>query len=258
MSRDVYVYVDETGDRGTSGSASPIFGMAAVIVDEDGAKLLQAVVQKLRVAFKVPDGEVLSWKRYVKNHDRRKYAAQLLSKLNGVHVCYVWAHKDELREGSYRDDGKRFYNWVAYRTYKAAIWTAKYEYGADARVHFRFGHVKGFDHGPGKAYIEKESQADPKVPDHMQESLRWVSADRYAESQAADLYGGFLSAAIWPQGSFGMTESMYLKMAWPAIRKGPNGCAIPLGLFAMPDYSLATESDWFPCGECPKKARRIA
>ncbi len=173
----------------------------------------------------------------------------------GLTVCYVWASKKDLMPDSYRDDNDRFYNWVALKTYKSAIWAARNGHGDDAEVHFRFGHVRGFDHAGSKNYIEKEAQEDPKIPHRLQASLRWISADRYRESQAADLFGGFLSAAVWPKGDYGYTEPNYLHRVWPVIRKNDDGCAIPLGVFAMPHHRVATEADWFPCDDrCPGRA----
>ncbi|WP_156516457.1 DUF3800 domain-containing protein [Nocardia arizonensis] len=58
----VWAYVDETGDRGSGPSASPVFGMAAVLVDDLGAVELRRAVQQLRTEFKVPANKVMSWK----------------------------------------------------------------------------------------------------------------------------------------------------------------------------------------------------
>nr|WP_199347695.1 DUF3800 domain-containing protein [Mycobacteroides chelonae] len=252
--KNVYVYVDETGDRGSSAESSPVFGMAAVIVDSATAQHLQATIDQLRRDFKVPSGKVMSWKDHLGPHDRRRRAAQLLVSVPGLTVCYVWALKSALSPGSYLDDNDRFYNWVAFKTYKSSMWAARNVHGQSARVHFRFGHVRRFDHEKSRQYIEAEAAADPKVPHHLQASLRWVSADQYRESQAADLFGGFLSAAVWPKGQFQMTEPSYLHTVWPVIRKNPQQCAIPLGLFGMPDHSIITGSDWFPCKCCPRSA----
>jgi len=59
----IHAYIDETGDRGASPQSSPIFGMAAIILDEQGAVATRAAVKQLRADFNVPDGSVMSWKR---------------------------------------------------------------------------------------------------------------------------------------------------------------------------------------------------
>lgn len=96
----VHVYVDETGDRGASPKSSPIFGMAAIVLDEAGVQGIRNAVGQLRLDFKVPPGSVLSWKEYVKTHDRRRRAADVLAAVTGIKVCYVYTVKSHLRPGS--------------------------------------------------------------------------------------------------------------------------------------------------------------
>lgn len=249
--RRVYVYIDETGDRGNSPKSSPIFGMAALVLDATGSEGVRDVVRRLRDDFRVPTDKVMSWKEYVKSHDRRRRAADQLAALDGVRVCHVYSVKSALRSGSYRDDQQRFYNYVAYKTYKSALWAARSWKGSGAEVRTRFGHVKGHDHRTTKQYIEREAAADPKVPFDMERGLRWVPADKYVESQAADLYGGFLKSALWPGGEFGYVEPAYLLRVWRQIQNSET-CAIPLGIMSMPDYSLLKRVSWFPCVECPR------
>jgi Protein of unknown function (DUF3800) len=245
----VHVYVDETGDRGGSSAASPIFGMAALVLDDDGVRNVRAAVDELRADFAVPAGRVMSWKSAAKTHDRRRRAAEVLSALPGLQVCYVYTLKAELRPGSYRDNPQRLYNYVAYMIYKASLWAARAWKGSGAEVWTRFGHVVGHDHRTTEAYIRREAARDPRVPFEMEQGLRWVSADQYAESQAADLYAGFLKAALWPGGEFGYLEPSYLLRVWPQLANSDQ-CAVPLGIMSMPSKDLVRRQPWFPCGRC--------
>jgi hypothetical protein len=248
---DVHVYIDETGDRGQAATSSPIFGMAAVIVDDRAAIALRSAVKQLRQDFDVPVGRVMSWKADAKSHDRRKRAAEVLGAVEGLRICYVYVLKSELDATSYLGSPQRFYNYVAYKTYKSAIWAARSWKGPEARVWTRFGHVRRHDHTTTAEYIEREAAADPKVPHLMEQGMRWVSADKYLESQAADLYGGFLKSAVWPAGQFGYTEPAYLLSIWHQIRNSGD-CVIPLGLMSMPNSRLVRANSWFPCGHCRK------
>lgn len=250
--RRIWAYVDETGDRGVGQKASPIFGMAAVLVDADGATALQTAVKQLRADFRVPPDAVMSWKEHVKNHDRRRHAAATLASVPNVKVCYVYAQKNALDQASYVRDQKLFYNYVAMKTYTSILWAARNWKGADARLWTRFGHVRHHDHRPTKNYLEREAAGHPKLPNHIEQGLRWVGADEYAESQAADLFGGFLKSALWPSGEFRLTEPAYLQTVWSSIRNSEL-CVIPLGLMSMPDNGIVMAHDWFPCTDCPKK-----
>lgn len=250
-SRDLYAYIDETGDRGPSSRSSPIFGMAAVLVDDAGAAELRDAVRHLRNDLRVPDQEVMSWKDHAKDHDRRKRAAELLGAVRGIRVSYVYVVKSELAAESYLTHSERFYNYICYKTYKSVLWSARNWKGSGARLWTRFGHVRNHDHRSTKAYIEVEASKDEKVPDSLEQGLRWVSADKYLESQAADMYGGFLKAATWPSGTFNYVEPNYLLQVWPQLRNS-GSCAIPLGIMSMPRNDLLQQNSWFPCANCPK------
>lgn len=249
---DIHVYIDETGDRGSTAKSSPIFGMAAVLADDVGAASLQDAVNTLRTDFGVPAGVVLSWKAHVKTHDRRKRAAEVLARVQGIKVCYVFADKSALQPGTYLNDQQRFYNYVAYQLYKSILWAARNWKGVGGKVWTRYSHVRHHDHRTTEAYLRRQANQDPKVPDHMEQGLRWVSADTYAESQAADLFGGFLKAALWPSGDFGYTEPAYLRSVWHQIRSSET-CAVPLGIYPMPNAQVLTQLDWFPCANCSKR-----
>jgi hypothetical protein len=225
--------------------------MAAVLLDEAGAADARGALEGLRNDFRLADGSVMSWKEHVKTHDRRRRAAEVLGGVSGLRVCYVYALKSALRSGSYLDDPERFYNYVALKVYKSALWAARSWKGPHAQVWTRFGHVRRHDHRSTERYIRRESTLDRKVPDGMEQGLRWVSADRYAESQAADIYAGFMQAALWPHGEFGYVEPVYLLSVWHQIRNSDT-CAIPLGIMSMPDRRLIRKNPWFPCTQCTR------
>ncbi|MDJ0336443.1 DUF3800 domain-containing protein [Salinibacterium sp. G-O1] len=245
----LFAYIDETGDRGLDkGGSSPVFGMAALIVDDDSAEAVQAAVSRLRADFNVPANRVMSWKDHLKTHARRKYAAGVLGAISNVRIIYVYCQKDRV-VGQYTSNRELFYNYVAIKMYKNILWAARNWKGVSEGIHTRFGHVRGHDHTSTEAYFRFQLQFDSKVPSGMERGLRWVSADQYLESQAADLYGGFLRAAIWPD-EFGNVEGQYLKQIWHQIRRGSGDCPIPLGLLSMPSNDIAKNSSWYECTHC--------
>lgn len=174
---------------------------------------------------------------------------EVLSGLDGLKVCFVFAVKAELGDDTYRRHPERFYNYVALKTYTSVLRAARNWKGAEARVWTRFGHVRHHDHRGTEQYLRTQVAGDDRIPHHQEQGLRWVSSDQYLESQAADLYGGFLKAALWPGGEFGYTEPAYLLGVWHQIR-GSEACAIPLELMSMPDNTLVARNEWFPCRQC--------
>lgn len=228
--------------------------MAAVLVDDTGAAALRRAVAELRADFDVPPNAVMSWKDHVKTHDRRRRAAEVLGGVENLHLLYVYAKKSALKRESYVAHPQRFYNYVAYKTYKGILWEARNWKGASARLWTRFGHVRHHDHNTTLEYVRREAAADLKLPHSLEQGLRWVSADQYLESQAADLFGGFLKSALWPEGRFGYTEPSYLLSVWPLLAHS-NDCAIPLGIMSMPSNEHLLNEPWFPCQRCAAAER---
>lgn len=247
-----WAYSDETGDRGLGANASPIFGMATVLGDAQAMTELREAIGTLRTDFKVQDGTVMSWKKHLKTAERRLHAVKTLANLSRHRVVYAVSKKTELADGSFQSDEKRFYDFVSSAAYKGTLWAAR-NMGAD-EVRIRFGRVKGVDHDHTRDYIRKANDPDSKVPTGMEKELSWVGADQHYESEAADFYAGFLKTAFWPD-DYGNTDHILLQRVWHQVRKGPNQCAVPLGMFTMPHYGVVLGADWFWCQGCPAKKK---
>lgn len=228
--------------------------MAGLILDQAGSSRIQAAVARLRQDFGVRPEDVMSWKRHLKNHDRRKYAAKVLSAIPGITVIYIYYRKDAITIGTYHQDQQRGYDYIAHKMHKAILWATKYQ-GIRSDVAIRFGHVRNHDHQVTEAYLRGHADTY-MMQGQYQRDLRWVAANTHPESEAADFYAGFLKAAVWPD-SFGDFEGSYIQRVWPQIRNADlcsnsasTYCAIPLGLMSMPENHLVTEHEWFPCGNC--------
>ena len=246
----VFAYIDETGDPGTvvKPKSSPIFGMAAVLVDDQSAPVLRAAVSQLRTDFGVPDGKVMSWKDHLRTHDKRKHAAAILAAVPNIKLIYVYSDKRLTTAGSFGNQRGIYYNYVAFKMYKNILWAARNWRGNEG-VHTRFGHVRHMDHDATRAYFQSQIAAAPNVPFHLERGLNWVSSDRFLESQAADLFAGFLKEGIWPD-EFGQIEGMYIRKVWPQIRRNGDNCVIPLGLMSMPNSQNVKAWNWYSCGHC--------
>lgn len=249
---DLCAYIDETGDPGGSDQSSPIFGMAAVIVSRVGSVQLLDAINELRAEFSIPRDVPLSWKAHLRTHEKRKYVAQVLARVQELKVVYVYCRKSDVTLGNFTHDRALFYNYVAGKTYKGILWAANHWDGRPARLWTRFGQVMGLDHQTTtRPYFDAQISAAVNVPNHIEQGLRWVAATTYRESEAADLYAGFVKAATWPD-KYGNVEGSYLRRIWHQIRNS-EACAIPLGLMSIPENRLVTNHDWFPCRTCRQK-----
>lgn len=245
-------YIDETGDRGPlKGNASPIFGMAAVIVDNGAERAARGALQRLRSDLGTPADRPLSWKKDLKKHDRRTHAAKIMSAVPGLRVVYVLVDKARLPAGSYGDDVTLLYNVIAYETLRRVLWTAKRWPGGRSGIDVRYGHVAHHDHLDTHRYFQIKKGQDPRFAYELITSLTWVNASQYEMSQVADVYGGFLKAAFWPN-DFGDVEGGYLTRVWHQIRNSED-CVLTLGLQPRPDSTWAKGMEWWPCSDCRSK-----
>jgi len=221
--------------------------MATVTGPETSMARVREAVKQLRKDFKVPDNKVMSSKKSAKPYERKAHAANVLASVQGISLTFVVSKKSELAPGSFQSGKKDYFDFVSEKAYISALWAAKSFGARSARI--RFGHVIGMDQAKTKKHIRDQTVNNPKVPTYLEKELSWVSADKYLESQAADLYASFLKDAFWPD-EFGNIHPQHLFRVWHQIRKGDHGCVSPLGVFAMPHYGVLTRQPWFRCN-CP-------
>jgi hypothetical protein len=107
--RDVFrVWIDETGDRGSSASASPFFGFAAVVVRGSNMPLLSGTKKALNRDLGRSESIELHWSKNLKGHDKRYAACEALSQCP-VRLIYALIDKTSLTPGLRHQE--RLYNW---------------------------------------------------------------------------------------------------------------------------------------------------
>ncbi len=221
-------YIDETGDRGSSGNASPFFAFAAVLVAEEHDPQLRAAVSKLRRDFKVPTGKPLHWSQHVKPFARRQHSVNtLLSLGDRIQIVYVGVEKAGIPAwAKMKNDQATFYNFASGLVVERVLLAARHWPGGARDVVFRFGHVRGFDHTSTKDYIRLRAQrADPSwVPwGLIRGEIRFDDQASWDGLQAADQYAGMLSAALRPD-SFGNYQPHHLVAIRSQMREVNGRC----------------------------------
>ena len=163
-------YVDETGDRGTSGRSSAYFAFACVLIaDEDEAEL-RAAMSQLRTDLHIPAGKALHWNDHVKSFARRQHVTARLTALQTVTLNYVLVEKRAIpASAGMRADQTIFYNFAAGMVLERALLAARDWPGGPRDTVVRFGHVKGFDHRTTLSYFaHRRSQQIPHwLPWHL-------------------------------------------------------------------------------------------
>lgn len=242
-------YVDETGDRGTSGKASDFFAFACVLVADEDEHLLRAAVSQLRRDLNVPVGKPLHWNEHVKKFDRRQHVTNTLTALGSkVVVIYVLVEKAAVPTyARMRSDQAIFYNFAAALMLERILLCAGTWPGGARDAKVRFGHVRGFNHTSTTNYFNlRIAQNSPHwVPWHL---LRGpVTFDGQANwdgLQAADQYAGMLNAAV-RRDQFGNYEPHHFLAAVPQIRRH-NGRIWTYGLKFLGNNATLAALPWWP------------
>ncbi len=245
--KQVWAFVDETGDRGTGPKSSRFFAMAAVLIaEEDYPSLSEAIIaakQTLGVPAQIP----LHWKEHVKVFPRRQFVTGLLQPLN-LKVNYVIFEKESIPLGAgIRSDPVSFYNYAAGITMERLLLAAGNWPGGARDLKVDFGHVRGFDHSQTSSYfvLKKAMNQGPANWNFLAATPKFLSMSINSGLQAADQYAGMLSAALNPD-KFGGYEHQHLFAVRGQIRRSGIGVALNYGFKALTLPTTMTDYPWWP------------
>ncbi|RSS53244.1 DUF3800 domain-containing protein [Streptomyces sp. WAC01280] len=244
----VRAYVDETGDRGVSATASPYFAFAALLIADEQEGQMRAAMSQLRRDLKVPPGKALHWKDHVKVHPRRQYVASTLAQLPNVKIVYVVVEKAAIpAHAGMRRDQVLFYNFAAGITLERLLLAAKNWEGGSRDLVVKFGHVRGFDHRTTCDYFKIKPQNNPgyipwgllRGQPTFEDQAKWDGL------QAADQYAGMLSAAVRPD-RYGGYEATHLLAIRHQLRRDWRGASRNYGFKILGNEATFTSLPWWP------------
>ncbi|GGL27785.1 DUF3800 domain-containing protein [Phycicoccus endophyticus] len=244
-------YVDETGDRGLSPSASPFYATATILLPAEDEPELLRCVRDLRARLNVPSTKPLHWVDHVKTFPRRRTVAQALGRLDGLSVNYVLMAKASVppQASGLRGSTKTFYNYIAGVTLDRALLAAQHWPGGRRRLEIVFGHVRGFgQHEDTMAYFEmkKSGRAETQADYGLLDDVKFDSTGTWLGLQAADQYAGILSAAILPDRVHGTYEEPHLLDIQHQVRRGPGARVLNYGFKAFVGPHTLPALPWWP------------
>ncbi|BCL20518.1 MULTISPECIES: DUF3800 domain-containing protein [Streptomyces] len=246
--RLVRAYVDETGDRGLSPTASQFFSFAAVLVADEDEPAMRAALSQLRRDLRVPHGKALHWKDHVKVYPRRQYVTTKLAQLTGVQITYVVVEKAAIpAHAGMRRDQVIFYNFAAGIILERLLLAARDWPGGSRDLLIKFGHVRGFDHRTTCEYFKIKPQLGPGwVPwGLLQGQPTFQDQAKWDGLQAADQYAGMLSAAI-RSDQYGGYEPSHLLGVRHQIRRSAQGVSRNYGFKILGNEATFTSLPWWP------------
>ncbi|MFG3136078.1 DUF3800 domain-containing protein [Streptomyces sp. NPDC048211] len=200
----LYVYVDETGDRGISDKASPFFAMTALMVPAEDDWTVRYAAAGLRsiIHTSQPDQmKPLHWVEHFKRKhvDRRFRAASALAGMPSSRVVHVVVPKAAARNAPGLRDTSRFYNYTTRLLLERVAYAASQWEGGGRFAIVRLGTVRGMDHLETARYLDRVRQkrdSQWQVPWHL---IKWPPAwtgTDWDGIQLADLHAGLLNSAL--------------------------------------------------------------
>jgi hypothetical protein len=256
MSKPLFrVYVDETGDRGWGGSASPTFVVSAAIVRDEERGDLLATLDGINSALGKPPKTVLHWSENVKQHSQRKFVARQIGAAPMILTNAIVMKQPMMGTGSALSDAASMYNYAIRRLLERVSWYVK-ERGGEAII--TFAHVHKFPYARLRSYLRLLEAQSNQI---KWEAIRGVKIDqpkRIRQLQIADLAAGSIGTALRPDG-LGDFEPAYLHELVPRlyIRRGGSVTSYGMNVIGPSGCMEATYPWWSEFLEaCAKRKDR--
>lgn len=208
----LHAFIDESGQRGHTDSASSHFLMSAIVVRDKNLPHLHDSLAALRVSLKRPEDSYLSWKN-MRSHSERLHIAATIGAQSWLRTITVVACKRHLSPGEMTVDHMYMYQFRL--LLERLSWLARQH---DDVVTYTLAHIKRFQIATLREY-ESNLRALPT-------EIAWKNLDpkggaidqpqRDERLQFADLVVSAQATAFNPD-RFGNTERRYLEATVPAI-----------------------------------------
>jgi Protein of unknown function (DUF3800) len=246
MAKDLYrVYVDETGDRGWGGRASPIFVASAVIVENGEVKQLTDALDAINSTLGKPLGTVLHWAENVKEHSQRKVVARELATTPAVITNAVVMKQPLMGSGSGLSSATTMYNYVVRRLLERITWYLR-DRGAEGII--TFAHVRRFPYQRLNSYLQllRSQPTEIRWSTIRSGKVRIDQPNRVRGLQVADLTAGAVGSALRPD-RYGDFEPSYLQTILPRlyIRRGGSVTSYGMNIIG-PQGCMQAAYPWWP------------
>jgi hypothetical protein len=244
MPKELYrVFVDESGDRGSSPTSSDIFVLAAVIVRDADLPRVVAGLEDINAAMNKPPGTALHWAENIKTHQARKMVAKQLGTLPMTLTNVVVMKRSMGSPSSRLGDPTSMYNYAVRRLLERISWFVASRNG-EAVV--TFAHVRRFPYEKLEEYLARLKTQDT--------SINWASLTgkpridqprRVPGLQVADLCAGCLWSALKPD-RFGNYEQAYLREIYQLLYMRRGKKIQSYGMNIVGEKNCMSIYPWWP------------
>jgi hypothetical protein len=236
-------YVDEAGDRGWGGRASPTFVLSAVTVRDTEADALRAMRDQICIDLGKPTSTVLHWAENIKQHSQRKHVARLIAASPATVSNVIVLKQAMVGSGTHLSDPAAMYNYAIRRLLERVTW---YVRGNGGETAITFAHIKRFPYAKLRSYLEiLRLQATEIVWDKIK-STKIDQPNRVKLLQVADIAAGCLYSAVNPD-AYGDYEPSYLLELAPRIYIRGGGRVRSYGMNVVgPRGHMEATYPWWP------------
>jgi hypothetical protein len=236
------VYVDEAGDRGWGGRSTPTFVISAVIVEDDEADDLRAVLDGINTALGKPPSTTLHWAENVKQHSQRKHVARQIAASPATLSNVVVLKEAMMGSGTALSDAATMYNYAIRRLLERVSWYVDERNGVAVVT---FAHVRRFPYEKLKSYLEILSLQPTEIRWHAFRRFKIDQPNRIRPLQVADLVAGCLNSAL-KADDYGDFEPAYLMELAPRIYVRGAGQVTSYGMNIVgPREHMAQTYPWW-------------
>lgn len=249
----LHVFVDEYGDRNFKANReSEWFTMTALMVEQEHLDHLRAAISGMRQIYRIPEGNKLHWVEHFreKHPARRRTALHMLSSVPGIRIANVLLHKPTVgANAKMRDDSARSYHMMTlYLLERIAKAAANWPRG-ERLAKVSLGVVGGVDHRQTLTYLHREAAKEGHTPrspfGNLLWPFKWLDSAKFDGLQAADIFSGFLTAAL-VNG-----DASYYQKVLRLVTHDSRGNYLGEGMKIFPNEAipLITGSQWWR--SCP-------
>ncbi|GAA1908801.1 hypothetical protein GCM10009688_11460 [Arthrobacter gandavensis] len=247
----VHVFVDEYGDRNFKNNReSEWFTMTALMVEQEHVDHMRAAVAGLRSVYRIPAGNKLHWVDHfkVKQEARRFTALHLLTSIPNIRLVNVLLHKPSVGLGAHmRNEQARSYHLMTQYLMERVARAAAGWPGGPRLAKVSLGVVGGVDHDETMMQLHAAAlRNDARTPfGNLLWPFKWFDSARLDGLQAADVFSGFLTAALVSG------DGRYYSRVLQLVCTDPRGNHLGEGMKIFPNNAirLVTESAWWR--SCP-------
>lgn len=233
----IRAYVDESGDRGASPTATDLFVMSAAVVTDEHRPAVQGRLGSIRHQLGKPPGTVLHFASNIRDHGARVFVCQQLAQLESLtFVNVIMCKRLWTRAPVLTTDPQAVYLYTLRFMLERLSWIAR---DAGDEVVVTFAHVKSFPYNRLRAYLARLHDLPTSIEWDSIRDVRINQPKTLELLQVADIAASSALKAFQPD-RFGVTEQRYLRELAPRLCRRPPGAVTSYGMKLHPTSATAS------------------